>query len=75
VPILHRFSASRMVMYARDHLLPHVHVQFRDGRECTIEIDSLTVVGRIDTRELRDALMWVASNRAWLHESWQRLNP
>ncbi|MFM7658936.1 MAG: DUF4160 domain-containing protein, partial [Burkholderiaceae bacterium] len=31
-------------MYAGDHLLPHVHIQLRDGRECTVEIGSLKVV-------------------------------
>ncbi|NCW51617.1 MAG: DUF4160 domain-containing protein, partial [Betaproteobacteria bacterium] len=28
-----KFSASRVVMYAGDHLLAHVHVQLRDGRQ------------------------------------------
>ena len=33
MPVLHKFSASRVVMHADDHLLAHVHVQFRNGRE------------------------------------------
>jgi hypothetical protein len=56
-------------------LLAHVHVQLRDGRECTVELDSLTIVGRIATREIRDELSWIVSNRVWLHEEWRRLNP
>jgi len=75
MPVMHKFSASRVVMYAGDHLLAHVHVQLRDGRECTVELDSLTIVGRIASREIRDELSWIVSNRVWLHEEWRRLNP
>ncbi len=75
MPVLQKFSSSRVVMYAADHLLAHVHVILRDGRECTVELDSRKVVGRIATREIREALQWIESNRAWLHEEWRRLNP
>ena len=72
---MHKFDASRVVMYAGDHLLAHVHVQLRDGRECTVELDSLAIVGRISAREIREELSWIDSNRTWLHHDWRRLNP
>ena len=75
MPVMTKFSASRVVMYAGDHLLAHVHVQLRDGRECTVELESLTIIGRIAAREIRDELSWIESNRAWLHQKWRRLNP
>ena len=75
MPVMHNFSASRVVMYAGDHLLAHVHVQLRDGRDCTVELDSLAMVGRIAMREIREELTWIESNRAWLHDEWRRLNP
>lgn len=75
VPVLQKFSASRVVMYAGDHLLAHVHVQLRDGRECTVELDSLLIVGRIEAREIREALAWIDKNRASLHLRWRSLNP
>lgn len=75
MPVMHKLSASRVVMYAGDHLLAHVHVQLRDGRECTVELDSLTIVGRITAREIREELSWIECNRAWLHQEWRRLNP
>ena len=62
-------------MYAGDHLLPHVHIQLTDGRECTVKIVSLKVVGRITTREIREELRWIESNRALLLSEWRRLNP
>jgi hypothetical protein len=75
MPTLQKFAASRVVMYAGDHLLPHVHVQLSDGRECTVELGSLAIVGRIAAREIRDELRWIESNRVWLHDEWQRYNP
>jgi ribosomal protein L2 len=75
MPVMHKLSSSRVVMYAGDHLLAHVHIQLRDGRECTVELDSLAIVGRIALREIREELLWIASNRVWLHEEWLRLNP
>ncbi len=62
-------------MYAGDHLLPHVHVQLTDGRECTVALDRLVIVGRIAAREIKDELRWIESNRNWLHEEWKRYNP
>ncbi len=75
MPVLQKFSSSRVVMYAADHLLAHVHVILRDGRECTVELDSRKIVGRITAREIREALQWIELNRAWLHEEWRRSNP
>lgn len=75
MPVMHKFSASRVVMYAGDHWLPHVHIQLRDGRECTVELDSLTIMGRIVAREIREELSWMVVHRAWLHQEWLRLNP
>ncbi len=72
---MHKFSASREVRYTGDHLLAHVHVQLRGGCECTVELDSLTIVGRIAAREIRELLLWIDSNSEWLHEEWRRLNP
>jgi hypothetical protein len=56
MPTLQRFPASRVLMYADDHLLPHVHVKLNDGRECTVDIDTLEIKGRIAAREIRDEL-------------------
>mgnify|MGYP001381402351 CR=1 FL=1 len=75
MPTLQRFPASRVLMVADDHLLPHVHVKLNDGRECTVDIDTREIKGRIAAREIRDELTWIASNRALLHGEWRRYNP
>ncbi|NLY28881.1 MAG: DUF4160 domain-containing protein [Alcaligenaceae bacterium] len=43
MPILQRFDNSRVLMYFDDHPPPHVHVMLRDGRDCTIDLDDLSI--------------------------------
>ncbi len=47
---MQRSLASRVLMVTDDHLLPHVHVKWNDGRECTVDIDTLEIKGRIGAR-------------------------
>ena len=75
MPTLQRFPAPRVLMVADDHLLPHVHVRRNDGRECTVDIDTREIKGRIAAREIRDELAWIAANRALLHGERRRYNP
>ena len=61
---LQRFDHSRVVMYLDDHPPPHVHVKLRDGRDCTVELDSFAIKGRVAQREIREALAWIRANQA-----------
>ena len=69
---LQRFDHSRVVMYLDDHPPPHVHVKLRDGRDCTVALDSFAIKGRVAQREIREALAWIRANQAPLQEQWQR---
>jgi hypothetical protein len=75
MPTQPRFPTSRVLMVADDHLLPHVHVKWNDGRECTVDIDTREIKGRIAAREIRDELTRIAANRALLHGEWRRYKP
>ena len=75
MPVLQRFAASRILLYAGDHLLAHVHVRLSDGRECTVDIETLAIKGRIAAREIREELEWIASNHPTLLDEWRRYNP
>lgn len=74
MPTLQRFADCRVLMYLGDHPPPHVHVVLRDGRDCIVEIESLSVVGKLAAREVREALKWVQSERSFLLSEWQRYN-
>jgi ACT domain-containing protein len=75
MPTLQRLTDCRILMYIGDHPPPHVHVLKSDGRDCIVEIDTLLVIGKIASREIRDALNWIDSNRVFLLSEWQRYNP
>ena len=69
---LQRFDNSRVVMYLDDHPPPHVHVKLRDGRDCTVDLDSFEIKGRVVEREIREALAWIKTNQVDLQHHWQR---
>ena len=75
MPVMHRFPSTRVVLYAADHRPAHVHVQLRDGRECTVELGSMAIVGRVHARDIREELAWIQAHSAWLRAEWDRLNP
>ena len=62
-------------MYLDDHPPPHVHVKLRDGRDCTVDLESFEIKGRIAEREIREALVWVKTNQTELLKEWWRNNP
>jgi len=62
-------------MYLDDHPPPHVHVKLRDGRDCTVDLESFEIRGRVAKREIREALAWINSSQTDLLNEWRRNNP
>lgn len=76
MPTIKRLPACSITLYAGDHLPPHFHARFQDGREALVEIASLVVLsGQVSRRELAVALEWAADNQAELAAKWEELNP
>lgn len=76
MPTLARLSDCTITMYAADHLPPHFHVRYKDGREALVTIANLEVLrGNLAQRELAAALAWANSNQAVLQAKWKELNP
>ena len=76
MPTIVRLSNCVVTMYAADHLPPHFHVRWNDGREALVEIETLAVLsGKISRRELGPALQWAAENQSVLAAKWKELNP
>lgn len=69
---LQRFDSSRVVIYLDDHPPPHVHVKMRDGRDCTVDLETFAIKGRIAEREIREALAWIRTHQSELQHQWQR---
>jgi hypothetical protein len=71
---LKRFPGCRVVIYPRDHRPPHVHVEFRDGDRCKVEIETLLVVGAVrPVGKLAKPLAWIAANRELLLAKWKEI--
>jgi hypothetical protein len=75
MPTLQRFSDCRVLIYLGDHPPPHVHVVKSDGRDAIVEIETLRVIGKLASREMREALHWIATQKAYLLNEWTRYNP
>jgi hypothetical protein len=74
MPKIKEFTRFRIAIYPRDHLPPHVHVEFRDGDRCTVEIASLKILGTVrPAAKLTDALDWIAANRVPLLAKWKEI--
>lgn len=74
MPTLKQFLDCRVAIYPRDHRPPHVHVEFRDGSRCTVEIETLLVTGVVrPSARLKQPLAWIAANRAQLLAKWKEI--
>lgn len=74
VPSLKQFSDCRIAIYPRDHWPAHVHVEFRDGDRCTVEIETLVVSGSVrPSGRLKTALGWIAANQDMLLAKWKEI--
>lgn len=71
MPTLQRFNQYHVVIYFDDHPPPHVHVRLRDGRDCTVDLETFSVMGQVNEREIREALMWISSNQSFLFNTWR----
>jgi hypothetical protein len=74
VPKLKQLPGCRIAIYPRDHRPPHVHVEFRDGSRCTVEIETLLVTGAVrPSGRLKQPLTWIAANWARLLAKWKEI--
>ena len=71
---MHRGPRWKISVYARDHGVPHFHIEGVDFR-CSVAIASFEViVGTVPTVVLGDALDWARPRQAVLMQTWQELN-
>lgn len=51
-----------------------MHVEFRDGDRCTVEIETLLVTGTVrPSAKLKTPLAWIAANRERLLAKWKEI--
>ncbi len=76
MPTIHRLSNLTIRVNVPDHLPPHVHVVTTDRRDALVFLDTLQVVSRtLKAAEIAEALAWIAANREYARQIFQRCNP
>jgi hypothetical protein len=71
---MHRGPRWKIAVYAREHGVPHFHVE-GPGYRCSVSIETLEViVGAAPAAVLRSALAWASDNRTALLGKWKELN-
>jgi len=74
MPVIQRFSQSRVRINANDHPPPHFHVLLNDGREAWVTIADLKIVhGKVQAREIAEVLAWADINRTMLAAKFEEL--
>jgi len=73
MPIVKRFRGCVLRINPREHNPPHFHLVMNDGREALVEIDTLSITGNADRREVADALEWAAAHRDKLKRLFEEL--
>jgi hypothetical protein len=75
IPTIKRLTNRRIEIRPRDHMSPHFHVVAADGRNCTVEIESLQVTGPVRAVEITAALQRARDNKERLMEEWKKWHP
>lgn len=74
MPVIQRFSQSRVRINANDHPPPHFHILLNDGREAWVTIADLKIVhGKVQAREIAEVLAWADINRNMLAAKFEEL--
>ncbi|OYW50515.1 MAG: hypothetical protein B7Y36_04745 [Novosphingobium sp. 28-62-57] len=71
---MYRSARWKIAVYARDHGIPHFHIEGPDFR-CSVAIASFDlIIGTVPASVLIDALEWARPSQALLMQTWQELN-
>ena len=74
MPILQRFGAVSVRMYAGDHRPPHFHIVAPDF-QVLVRISDLTVIaGEARPGQIAEVLAWARAHRESLALTWTELN-
>jgi hypothetical protein len=74
MPVIRRFGGYVIRMYFEDYTPPHVHVVGPDFDALVSIEDAVVFLGGIPPKHSREALDWIAANRASLIEKWKEMH-
>ena len=74
MPVLQRFGAVSIRMYADDHRPPHFHIVAPDFQALVRLSDLAVIAGEASASDLAEALRWARAHRKTLALKWAQLN-
>ena len=74
MPILQRFGATTLRMYADDHRPPHFHVVGPDFQVLVRISDLAVIAGEARPRQIAEAMDWARGRQEMLALKWLELN-
>jgi hypothetical protein len=74
MPILQRFGAVSIRVYADDHRPPHFHIVAPDFQVLVRISDLVVIAGEARAADLAEALAWARAHRETLALKWAELN-
>ena len=74
MPVIRRFGAVSLRIYADDHRPPHFHLVSATSEAMVAIADLRVIAGALRRGEAAEALEWARANRDLLAREWARLN-
>lgn len=74
MPVLQRFGAVSIRIYADDHRPPHFHIVAPDFQALVRISDLAVIAGEAKAGDLAEALAWAREHREMLALKWAELN-
>jgi hypothetical protein len=71
---VYRGPGWKIAVYARDHGIPHFHIEGPGFRASVSIATGELIIGNVPPRTLAAASAWARENRAALRAKWQELN-
>lgn len=71
---MHRGPGWKIAVYARDHGIPHFHIEGPGFRASVSIATNEMIVGNVPPKILKAACTWARENRALLLARWRELN-
>ena len=70
MPVISKFNGYKITMYYKDHMPPHIHVEY-NGNKSTIEINNVNnIKGDIKKKDLKVIQRWIKLRQKELIECW-----
>jgi hypothetical protein len=75
MPTIKIIDSIKIDIYSRDHPPPHFHVKYAEYEELIVIETFETYAGMIPKIQRKKVIEWAENKRAFLLETYNRLNP